>query len=453
MDSTSKQLANICKVDRISDLPDSLLIAILALLPIETAVRTCILSKRWRPLCESLPNLDFVDVRNYRKSRTHFTDFVDKFLMRRPIDLKIAKFQLYFYGGDYYRDRVNEWIMNALGRDLKEIQLCFGYPDSYELVQDFFYMCTGVEVIWLRWRMSVEIPENVKLLRLRVLRLLGVTFSSYESLGKLLLNCPVLEDLAIEECKGLTGNSLSICGSVLKRLTYFGSCVEEFVLRILIDTPRLEKFEILSFTDGDNDILFKENLPFLKIAEIDIYNYGIPRGVDCMFGLLKKINNVKFLTLSDRTMGFIIGHYEFPAFHNLTELVLNIDDYCHETLLDNFLQNSPNLESLKFPQGLVSRLFADYSHRSWGWSQIRVPECLSAHLKTVHIKKFNGINEELAFVKFLLGYGSSLRNVSIEISNLPKDAEARQELLNLQSESTTCKLNLIDEKGTCSQSI
>ena len=47
---------------------------------------------------------------------------------------------------------------------------------------------------------------------------------------------------------------------------------------------------------------------------------------------------------------FITGHYEFPPFHNLTELVINIEDYCHETLLDDFLQNSAKLESLEFPQ-------------------------------------------------------------------------------------------------------
>ena len=44
------------------------------------------------------------------------------------------------------------------------------------------------------------------------------------------------------------------------------------------------------------------------------------------------------------------GHYEFPPFHNLTELVINVNECFHETLLDDFLQNSPNLESLVFPQ-------------------------------------------------------------------------------------------------------
>ncbi|KAL1834590.1 hypothetical protein DCAR_0104798 [Daucus carota subsp. sativus] len=450
MDSTSKKLANICKADRISDLPDSLLIAILALLPIETAVRTCILSKRWRPLCESLPNLEFSD---YRNPGRHFTDFVDRFLMRRPNDLKIAKFRLDCYRGDYYRDRVNEWIMNALGRDLKEIDLLFRFQTCINWSKNFFNMCTSVEVLLLSGKISVEIPENVPLPRLRVLGFNNVTISSYESVGKLLLNCPVLEDLKIVDCEWLTGNSLSICGPVLKRLSCCLISYDE-VLRTLIDTPRLENLKIGCYTGGDNDILFKLNLPFLKIAEIDICAHEMGQGVDWVFGLLKQINHVKILTLSDNTVEILSladdddDRYEFPPFHNLTELVINVLDYFDETLLDDFLQNSPNLESLVFPQSLVC---IDESFRcSWGGSQSRVPECLSAHLKTVYIKNFAGYDEELAFVKYLLAYGSALRNVSIEISNLSKDDEAWQELLNLQSESTTCKLSLIDENGTCS---
>ncbi|WOG85608.1 hypothetical protein DCAR_0104799 [Daucus carota subsp. sativus] len=451
MNSTSKKLANICEVDRISDLPDSLLIAILALLPIKPAVRTCILSKRWRPLCESLPNLDFTDGRN---PGIHFIDFVDKFLMRRPNNLKIAKFLLECYRGDYYRDRVNEWIMNALGRDLKEMHLFFGSQTCMNWSKIYFDMCTSVEVLLLSGKISVEIRENVTLSRLRVLGFDHVTISSYESIGKLLLNCPVLEDLIIVDCEWLTGNSLSICGPVLKRLSCCLISYDE-VLRTLIDTPRLENLKIGCYTGGDNDILFKLNLPFLKIAEIDIWD-EMGKGVDCVFGLLKQINHVKILTLPDSTVEILSlayddnGHYEFPPFHNLTELVINVNECFHETLLDDFLQNSPNLESLKFPQGLVSSCFHESFRSSWGWSQSRVPKCLSTHLKTVYIRTFHGIYDELAFVKCLLAYGSALRYVAIEISNLSIDAEAWQELLNLQSELTTCKLKIIDKNETCS---
>ena len=43
-------------------------------------------------------------------------------------------------------------------------------------------------------------------------------------------------------------------------------------------------------------------------------------------------------------------HNGFPQFHNLTELSLTVEVYCDQTLLYDFLENSPNLESLLFPQ-------------------------------------------------------------------------------------------------------
>lgn len=47
--------------DRISNLPDDLLLQILVLLPIAEAVRTCVLSTRWRHMWRRLPRLEFND--------------------------------------------------------------------------------------------------------------------------------------------------------------------------------------------------------------------------------------------------------------------------------------------------------------------------------------------------------------------------------------------------------
>lgn len=47
---------------------------------------------------------------------------------------------------------------------------------------------------------------------------------------------------------------------------------------------------------------------------------------------------------------FWMVRYGFPPFHNLTELELNVEVYCEETLLHDFLTNSQNLQSLVFPQ-------------------------------------------------------------------------------------------------------
>ncbi|KAK1371702.1 FBD domain-containing protein [Heracleum sosnowskyi] len=442
----------ISEKDRVSDLPDSLLLKILSLLPTKDAACTSILSKRWRPLSMSLPNLDLCD-ENYNDSGVKFANFVDRILMHRPDDLKIENFGL-VCGNDNYLDRVDEWIRNAIQRDLKVIDLCFWFTELFEMLDEVF-LCTSVEKLRMSSKILVDVPEDVKFTRLRVLKFDEVTFSSYESVSALLLNCPVLEDLTILCCEWLSGDRLSICGSALKKLSIYGNSIdEEFLLEILIDTPVLETLQLGTF--ASDDILIKENLPFLTRAHIDVEQ--IIEGVtpstvfgDCVFGLLKKINHVKSLSLSDRTVealnraytyDFRTVHDSFPPFHNLIDLELSVEVYCGETLLYDFLDNSPNLQSLVFPQGLVDTLSDENWRFTWAWEHLHIPECLSAHLKTVDIREFSGTDDELSFVEYLLVYGSALKNVSINLLNLRGGEEVRQALLNYQRESTTCELNL-----------
>lgn len=70
--------------DRISSLPDSLLHHILSSLKIKPIVRTSLLSKRWRYVWSSIPNLDF---RYWPSSRSdihleteRFMNFIDRML-------------------------------------------------------------------------------------------------------------------------------------------------------------------------------------------------------------------------------------------------------------------------------------------------------------------------------------------------------------------------------------
>lgn len=154
----------------------------------------------------------------------------------------------------------------------------------------------------------VEVPENVSFHSLRVLEFTGVKFSSYESVEKLLLCCPVLEDVVIENCKWLSGCCLSVCGSALKNFSFdsYSYLDTEVDLKILMDTPALETLELREFTS--EGIYIKENLMSITTASIDVAQ-KIERSVPCsvygnsVFGLLKKISHVKFLTLCQSTLG------------------------------------------------------------------------------------------------------------------------------------------------------
>lgn len=451
---SSSKLEKLTYEDRISNLPDPILTHILSFLPTKSAVGTTVLSKIWKSPFVSLPNLDFNDtVCIYRdifggdsRQKVSFMNFVDRILMLRGNDLNLERFSLNCVG-NYDFTRVDQWIRIVVGHNVKEINLTLNFRELYKLVQDV-YMCTSIEVFRLKWKILVHVPENVSFCSLRVLEFTGVKFLSYESVEKLLRSCPVLQDLVIENCKWLSGCCLSVCGSALKNFSldsysYLDTDVE---LKILIDMPALETLEIREFTS--EGIFIKENLLSITTASIDVAQ-KIERSVPCslygdsVFGLLKKISHVKYLTLCQSTLGALsyASDYSFPTFHNLSQLELIVDAWSSWTLLPYILGSSPNLESLVFPQGLVDMFSSRSQFFRFSWSPPDlVPECLSSKLKTIEIKYFQGINDEFSLVKYLLKHGRVLKTMSIDCSLFPRDVKIQKKLYKFRRGSSTCKL-------------
>lgn len=301
--------------DRISKLPDPILSHILSFLPTKFAVGTTVLSKRWKSPCISLPNLDFDDsglICGYPRQKLNFTYFVDRILMLRENDLNLERFSLNCCG-NYDLTRVENWVSVAIGHNVKEINLSLNFRGPFELPRNVF-VCETVEVLRLSWKILVDVPEHVCFSRLKALQLNGVKFARYESVEKLLLNCPVLEDLLIKNCKWLSGCNLYICGSALKNLTLHSRPIveEEVELKIVIDAPALQTLHLKEYTS--KDILIKKNLLSLVTANIDVaqkVERFVPSSVygDLVFGLLKEISHVKFLTLSNNTLGVRFFHF------------------------------------------------------------------------------------------------------------------------------------------------
>lgn len=442
--------------DRISELPDPILTHILSFIPTKSAVKTTLLSKRWKTPYLSLPNLDFVDDKWYSDDRfdgvsrhkLNFINLVDRILRLRGENIDIDRFSLNCVG-NYDMGRVDMWIDSVVRHNVKEINLSFKFKELYELGR-VVYVCSSVEILRLNCKIFVHVPENVGFSRLKVLEFICVKFSSFESVEKLLVNCPLLEDLVIESCKWISGCCLSICGSMLKNLTLDSPIslvhVEKVEPEIFIDTPALQTLKIGEFIS--EDISIKEQLLFLTTASIDVA-LRLERSMqsraygDIVFGLLNKIYHVKYLTLSENTLG-VLNHasdYCFPTFHNLTVLELLFDTSSCWTLLPYILARSPKLQSLVFPNGLVG--MSSYgSSFLWSPSEL-VPERLFSHLKTIEIREFLGKDEELLLIKYFLEYGRSLRRISIDCSHVPKYAKIQKELLKLRKGSKTCKLDLI----------
>ncbi|KAF7119969.1 hypothetical protein RHSIM_Rhsim13G0173200 [Rhododendron simsii] len=213
-------------VDRISEFPDSILVHILSFLDIEDAVRTQVLSKRWRFLWTFLPCLLFyynafdddggkgVDFRVARN--TEFVTFIEKTLLAS--NCKLKKFEVDFYYDPHFASNVDSWTRFAAGKGVKELdlRLCPDATDSeYELPQLLYDNSWFKELRFSHCRVSPQ--GNVAWYSLKKLSIGYVKFSN-DVIERILAGSPVLETLTLESCQGFS------------RLAVTNSCVKKLIL-------------------------------------------------------------------------------------------------------------------------------------------------------------------------------------------------------------------------------
>ncbi|PHT56133.1 hypothetical protein CQW23_04619 [Capsicum baccatum] len=125
------------KPDRLSALPDHLLLHILSSFEMKDVIRTGVLSKRWRLLWTSAHNLSFTHSPESNRDVTEFIKSVDDTLiLSKPS--KLNKFSVeFFYIDDQFVDHVNRWMtfVTIKSVEVLDLNLMGGFDEGYSLPQ------------------------------------------------------------------------------------------------------------------------------------------------------------------------------------------------------------------------------------------------------------------------------------------------------------------------------
>ncbi|XP_051139140.1 F-box/LRR-repeat protein At1g55660-like [Andrographis paniculata] len=335
-------------LDRLSSLPDSVLIYILSFLDTETSIRTSVLSKRYKLLWTLSQSLDF----KLPLFRSDTFEAYDGYAFPRVSNCRAA-FEAYVNRVLQLREHSNLVSFRlSLHKDvsLEFLQNCIDYAAHHKVqhlrvrgyakrkpvtLPNMLLMSTSLVTLSLNNAINycIDLPKSISLPNLKLLRLKKFEFADGNYNGELFTGCPKLETLVLSKCCIKPRNEMKIlelnCLNLKSlEICYWRSpwrCFHEH--QINVRAPQLNYFFYKGHLARMN---FKYGLLCLDKACIDLcYPTACiaanaidrkQRTSEVFFGMLRDINNVKTLSLSSKTIEVL---YAIPdlqeRFHTIFE--------------------------------------------------------------------------------------------------------------------------------------
>ncbi|XP_019086275.1 PREDICTED: putative F-box/LRR-repeat protein At4g15060 [Camelina sativa] len=431
--------------DKISGLPDELLLKILLLLPAKTAVSTSILSKRWEFLWMWLPKLEYDCSDCSAAEQERLKRFINLNLPfhKAPI---IESLRLKFNGPvpTFEPQAIELWVAFAVSHCIRELSLAVRVIHSVYFMSQpprlpsILYICKSLVILNLNDDVLIDVPRMACLPFLKTLLLRHVTYSDENSLTKLLSSCPVLEDLVLERSEFDYFETWKLNVPSLQRLTVEISRTNDF-RELVLRTPSLKYFKVTEDYSENGSYSFSSNtMPKLEEVEIDSVYLGFDKFVT-------SITFVKRLSLCVGANPLEALYREGIVFNNLKHLKLCQCDYDWSKLLAQLLKDSPNLQELEVY--LHDGHEEGYFHPMLPWEDELncVPKCLLSSLETFKWTRMFGTEKERHLMKYILRNACCLKTATILFLDAPErqvPVEMMiQDLLLSPRGSTTCQLN------------
>ncbi|OMP04458.1 hypothetical protein COLO4_09618 [Corchorus olitorius] len=408
--------------DRLSNLPDDVLLRILSLLPSShDSIRTSCLSSRFRHLWKSVPILDCRD--NLCRANT-FEAFMNNVLHNH--ELRVWKFRLQVYDYTCIPNSVYNWIhrfteASSLNLEELHIHVPLYVRDRHVNLPGAVFSCPRLKNLRLIGGLRIDnIPSDVGFPCLKTLKLISVSLVGNPNLNNLLSSavCPMLETFHIENC------SIEVIEQIGDNNIH-----KTFVIKYIRGTMG----EISDYCSSN------------QLSTVD----SAPN-MDPTFMFLKMIKKVKQLEISYADMSqfveLISKEYNQPVFKNLRHLV--VKDCRYVDTLSLLLKHSPNLTSLVLEE---FELMTDDEPEA----AASFTKCLLWNLETIQIiiKNSYMTTNEVEVVKQFLKNALVLKKLVLCVQRGSTDHEMKTSILSQPRASTQCDIefhsnkSLIDGQG------
>ncbi|XP_058782798.1 putative F-box/FBD/LRR-repeat protein At5g44950 isoform X1 [Vicia villosa] len=346
--SVTKKVSDDVHRDMLSDLPDSVILHILSFLMTKHAIRTCILSSRWKHLWKCLPSL--ILRRSDFACKEIFMEFMYKVLSLR--DSSVSLHTLDFEGISHLLEpHILEWIVNyAISHNVQRLQFnVTSIVEQFPLTLLSSQTLTHLNLTLTHLYYSVcydcgsLFPKSLNLPALSTLELGNFTFSKgsepFSTFSK-------LKNLLISDCHVEGAGTLFISSATLVNFTMHAESDEDNQYKIDLCTPSLCTF---AFRGIPYQEISWSNISSLKHVDIDaqLFPYTCSGPPLFLFNWLSEFGNIKSLTVTTNTLQSLtlvpdLLEFKIPFMGKLKFLKVKIEEIeydLHMMLCDDKLQN------------------------------------------------------------------------------------------------------------------
>ncbi|KAH6816623.1 hypothetical protein C2S51_021443 [Perilla frutescens var. frutescens] len=441
-----KKLKSGQTVDRLSELPDALILKIISSLDMRDVVGTTLLSKRWNNLWTTIPCLCYVNYDISRDNEEEIRNFISQALLLWK-GSRVQKFKIHFCGDideSFYRD-MNWWLGFVTEKKVEELYLCLVCDDGLINLPHFLYECSSIRKLSLV-ECGLHICGDVHWDQLK-----SLTIECYsvpeDVINRLLVGAPQLEifELSINASSNgsFTIRSRSLKKlSIKKNLYWIREFDQSWDAMLTIWTPNLETLVISGAAYGKCLLMDVSSLTDMTLDFDDLW-VMVPG--ETLRQFLPTFQRVEKLTLSSRCfemLGFMKGKYSFSPFSNVKLLRVTCD-LIKSNQIVGLLEIFPQLKMLDICQRRT--IHSAMNPGEPFNSEVDTIKSLMMQLRIVEIGWYKYEKSIFEFIEFFLEHATMIEKMLIQNrggTNVELDDMilAAEKLLSLQKSFPTVEL-------------